>query len=203
MFLKPQVRYSEDIDLVQINSGSIGDVLTLLRKKLSFLGKAKYIATKQSVKLIFDFESEMEPVVKLKLKIEINAREHFSIFGFENINYSLNNEWFGGECKITTYSLEELLSTKLRALYQRKKGRDLFDLYYAFEKSEPNSYKIVKGLRKYLQAEGLKVTEKEFISNVEGKILDTEFVGDTLALLRPNIHYSPVIAWHRIKKRVN
>ena len=32
-----------------------------------------------------------------------------------------------GKCEITTYSLNELLGTKLRALYQRKKGRDLFD----------------------------------------------------------------------------
>jgi predicted nucleotidyltransferase component of viral defense system len=39
--------------------------------------------------------------------------------------------WFSGTGAIQTYKLEELLGTKLRALYQRKKGKDLYDLYKA------------------------------------------------------------------------
>ena len=39
----------------------------------------------------------------------------------------MENSWFSGRCELTTYALEELLGTKLRALYQRAKGRDLFD----------------------------------------------------------------------------
>ena len=38
------------------------------------------------------------------------------------------SRWFTGAAKVLTYDLDELLGTKLRALYQRKKGRDLFDL---------------------------------------------------------------------------
>lgn len=37
--------------------------------------------------------------------------------------------WFSGEVDVTTYSLEELIGTKLRALYRRRKGRDLYDLW--------------------------------------------------------------------------
>ena len=41
----------------------------------------------------------------------------------------MENSWFTGSAELTTYHFEELLGTKLRALYQRKKGRDLYDLY--------------------------------------------------------------------------
>jgi predicted nucleotidyltransferase component of viral defense system len=45
-------------------------------------------------------------------------------------SFKVKNQWFNGSCKIATYQLYELVGTKLRALYQRKKGHDLFDLPY-------------------------------------------------------------------------
>lgn len=87
IFLKPQARYSEDIDLVQINPNPIGDILTLIREKLNFLGKANFSASGKNAKLIFSIQSETEPVVPLKLKIEINTREHFSAFGLKKFNH--------------------------------------------------------------------------------------------------------------------
>ena len=41
--------------------------------------------------------------------------------------------WFTGDAEVTTFKVDELLGTKLRALFQPKKGRDLFDLSYALE----------------------------------------------------------------------
>ncbi|HED36668.1 MAG TPA: nucleotidyl transferase AbiEii/AbiGii toxin family protein, partial [Ignavibacteria bacterium] len=98
LFLKPQVRYSEDIDLVQIKSGSIGNVLTLLREKLEFIGKANYNASKHNATLIYRFESETKPGVRLRLKIEINIREHYTVFNYKNYKYSVKSEWFDGSC---------------------------------------------------------------------------------------------------------
>ncbi|MGH2469017.1 MAG: nucleotidyl transferase AbiEii/AbiGii toxin family protein [Chloroflexota bacterium] len=40
----------------------------------------------------------------------------------------MKSPWFTGSADVPTFALEELLGTKLRALYQRRKGRDLFDL---------------------------------------------------------------------------
>jgi predicted nucleotidyltransferase component of viral defense system len=44
LYLTPQIRYSEDIDLVQINSEPINPILKRMREKLTFLG------TKRTVK---------------------------------------------------------------------------------------------------------------------------------------------------------
>lgn len=62
-------------------------------------------------------------------KVEINTTEHFQVRSPLMVPYSIDSEWFQGNCMIATYEIEELLATKLRALYQRRKGRDLFDLW--------------------------------------------------------------------------
>lgn len=59
-------------------------------------------------------------------------------------NFVVNSEWFHGSTNIVTYQLEELMETKLRALYQRRKGRDLFDLWYTAEKAHINVDQVIK-----------------------------------------------------------
>ena len=63
------------------------------------------------------------------LKIEINTREHFTVLGLTEHQLNISNPWFTGAANLKTYQLDELLGTKLRALYQRRKSRDLFDLW--------------------------------------------------------------------------
>jgi predicted nucleotidyltransferase component of viral defense system len=202
LFLNPQARYSEDIDLVQLHAGDIGSLLTLIRERLSFLGKANYNASEHNATLIYRYDSEFEPVTRMKLKIEINTREHFNVYDMLDFEYNLESSYHSGKSKIKTYSIEELLSTKLRALYQRSKGRDLFDLDYAAEKLKPDVKKIIIAFHKYLANEKLSVTSQAFIDNMEQKILDNEFTGDITGLLRPGIQYDHTIAWHHLRKNI-
>ena len=69
-----------------------------------------------------------ETVAPLRLKIEINTREIEAYDPPITIPYEVENPWFSGGTEIPTFSREEMLATKLRALLQRNKGRDLFDL---------------------------------------------------------------------------
>lgn len=151
LYLTPQVRYSEDIDLVQINSEPINPILKQIRERLSFLG------TKRTVKqhihnntIIYRFETEMQPVINMRLKIEINTREHFNVLGLKEIPYRVQNSWYTGECMLTGYELEELLGTKLRALYQRRKGRDLFDLYWAMTHQNIDTNNLIHCYKTYI-----------------------------------------------------
>ncbi|KAA6350917.1 hypothetical protein EZS27_001764 [termite gut metagenome] len=144
LYLTPQIRYSEDIDLVQINLEPINPILKCIREKLSFLG------TKRTVKqhihnntVIYRFDTELPPIINMRLKIEINTREHLNILGLKEIPYSVENPWFSGQCNVTSYEIEELLATKLKALYQRKKGRDLFDLYWAMIHLDIDTAKLI------------------------------------------------------------
>jgi len=199
LFLKPQARYSEDIDLVQVEAENIGTILTALRKQLSFLGQAKFESSEHNNTLSYRFDSEFERI-GLKLKIEINTREHFSVQGYNTISHNLSSEYFSGSCTIKTYSIEELLGTKLRALYQRNKGRDLFDLWYAYTKLEIDASKIIECFHRYLKNDELSISSREFILNMEQKIKDKDFHGDVVGLLRSGIDYDTNKAWEIIKE---
>jgi len=152
LYLKPQIRYSEDIDLVQINSEPIVAVLKRIRERLaSFLGTKRTVLQHiHNNTVIYRFETNTQPIISMRLKIEINTREHFNVVGLKEIPYKVKNSWFTGECNLTGYELEELLGTKLRALYQRRKGRDLFDLYWALTNHEVDTEKVIQCYKAYM-----------------------------------------------------
>src|SRR5680860_1276886 len=85
IFLKPQVRYSEDIDLVQIKAEPIKDTIAAVRKQLDFLGKPIVKQKANNNTLVYRFESEIPPIINLRLKIEINCREQFTVLGYKKI----------------------------------------------------------------------------------------------------------------------
>jgi predicted nucleotidyltransferase component of viral defense system len=204
LYLHPQPRYSEDIDLVQIQPGNFGPVIDRLRERLSFLGKPQIKQKENNSTLTYRFESEFPPVQILRLKVETNCREHFTVLGHQQVAFTVKNTWFTGTCQITTYSLEELLGTKLRALYQRRKGRDLYDLYYAFQKTPHlNIDAIIQSYQKYMKfVVDTPPSSKQFILNMEAKILDSEFLGDITALIRSNDIYEAFEAYQHIKNQL-
>ena len=124
------LRYSEDIDLVRTSAGPIGPVLDGVRAVLEpWLGKAKSDPSPVAPKLRFRVDAEGESAdVRISLKVEINTREREAYDPPIEIPFGVENPWFTGEAAIRTFSREEMLATKLRALLQRNKGRDLFDL---------------------------------------------------------------------------
>jgi len=203
LYITPQIRYSEDIDLVQINSESINPILKRIREKLSFLGTKRIV--KQHIHnntMIYRFDTEMPPVVNMRLKIEINTREHLNILGLNEIPFEVNNTWFSGKCKVTGYTIEEMLSTKLNALYGRKKGRDLFDLYWALTHLDINVEKLLYCSKVHYEHAELKPpTAKQFTRNMEGKLADSEFTNDIFTVLKPNIKYNNLEAWELVRKK--
>ncbi|MFC0877384.1 nucleotidyl transferase AbiEii/AbiGii toxin family protein [Saccharicrinis sp. FJH2] len=198
IFLKPQVRYSEDIDLVQIKDGPIKPLLENLRERMKFLGTKRSV--KQNVNnntVVYRFETEIPPVINLRLKIEINCREDFSVLGLKELRFETASTWFKGNCSLISYELEELLGTKLRALYQRRKGRDLFDLWWAATKRNVDVNKLLHCYYEYMQFVVDKPpTAKQFRQNLDDKMEDFEFMQDMNGLLKSGVEYNPIEAYH-------
>lgn len=184
LFLKPAARYSEDIDLVQVTAEPAGDVMDALHQVLDpWLGKPRYKQTEGRVTFSYRFASEETPPIPLKLKVEINTREHFSIYGVQPVPFAVVSRWFEGTCDIPSYGLEELLGTKLRALYQRRKGRDLFDLAVALTNAAPDQERIIQAFRAYMDHGGHHVTRAQFVENLAAKMENQEFRSDIGPLL--------------------
>jgi len=185
LFIQPAARYSEDIDLVQIKEGPIGPILEALRNQLNpWLGEPKWKLKEGRATLVYRFNSESYPITPLRLKVEINTREHFTVLGLEQKLFTVRSLWFSQEAFITTFVLEELLGTKLRALYQRKKGRDLFDLSTVLAQFPTlDISKLLQCFERYMAFEGKSISRAEFEANLADKLTDAAFTEDIFALL--------------------
>ncbi|MCU0441788.1 MAG: nucleotidyl transferase AbiEii/AbiGii toxin family protein [Bacteroidia bacterium] len=201
LYLQPQPRYSEDIDLVQITAEPFGPVVDRLRERLAFLGDPARKQKENNFTLHYRFESEFPPVQNLRLKVETNCREHFTVLGYQQFPFQVNSSWFTGACNITTYQLEELLGTKLRALYQRRKGRDLYDMYKALVQV-PGMDKdaLLQCYHAYMDfVVDEPPTQKVYLQNMEAKMQDDEFIGDIAALIRPTEKYDQATAFELVR----
>lgn len=178
LYLNPAARYSEDIDLVQIKPGPIKPIMERIGEVVTF------------------FEE-----IRMRLKLEINCKEHFNVLDWVDFPFEVASEWFSGKAEIRTYNINELLGTKLRALYQRSKGRDLFDLDYSHRNIDLNFEQIITCFKEYTSfATGKKPpSKKEFLLNIEEKENSDEFTGDMEALLRPEIKYNQSDAFNWLK----
>ena len=201
LYLSPQPRYSEDIDLVQIHSGPIKEILYRLGEVLDFMPDRVTKPKRYNNTMLFRMESEFPPVVPIRLKVEINCYEHFDVLGLVKKPFSVENSWFTGQAGLTTYKFNELLGTKMRALYQRKKGRDLFDLYVGLTEGQGDADEIVQCYNRYMAfVVDNPPTYKQFLNNMETKMTDLEFLGDTMGMIRPEMAYDPVAAYQLVKE---
>jgi predicted nucleotidyltransferase component of viral defense system len=173
----PPLRYSEDLDLVQVHAEPIGPVMDAIQEKLnSWLGPTKRSRSEGRVTLTYRMQSEEG--LPLKLKVEINSREHFAVLGFKKHRFDVNSRWFSGSTSISTYHLDELLGTKVRALYQRKKGRDLFDLWTAFRTTGIQPERVIRCFLQYMEHEDHRISRAEFEQNLIEKLNDPHFLDD-------------------------
>jgi predicted nucleotidyltransferase component of viral defense system len=187
---RPPARYSEDLDLVQISEGPVGGVLDAIRAALDpWLGTPRRRFSEGIVTLVYRAQSEDSPPLPLRLKLEINTMERFSVLGVESHQFTVNSRWFSDSAGVTTYSLDELLGTKMRALYQRRKGRDLFDLWKAHDLGSADPQKVVRCFMECLKRGGLRVSRAQFEENLHRKMSQPAFAEDIPPLVAPGMRW--------------
>lgn len=199
LFFNPPGRYSEDIDLVQRKPGLIGPLVDEVRAAIDpWLGTPKWKAGQGRFTLSYRFGTTFAPVVPMRVKIEINTREHFTVHGYTTQRVAVANSWFSGHADVPTFSLPELLGTKLRALYQRKRGRDLFDLDLALDHPAFDGDRVLEAFERYMAVGGTPVTRAQFELNMAAKISDPAFLADVPPLLRTSLQHDAAAAWVRV-----
>jgi len=179
------LRYSEDIDLVRTSKGPIGPILDQLRLVLQpWLGQARFDQSPVAPKFRFRIEAENGGGVPIRLKIEINTREIHAFDPPESILLKVANPWFSGEVSIPTFSREEMLATKLRALLQRDKGRDLYDLAHGLKVFEELGVaRIVEMFGSYLEQSGHSISRAQAQERMLGKMAKPRLLLDMRPLL--------------------
>lgn len=175
--------------------GSIARALT------AWLGETVVKQKKHNNMLVFKVQTTDMDAGEIYLKVKINCKKHFSVFPMVRVPFAMNSLCFKGACEVLTYELAELAGTKLRAVYQRRKGRDLFDLWKIMSMYlELDKGKVIESYERNLgfMASHLP-TYKEFVLNMDGKLQDEEFLMDTEMILGPQVEYAPLVAWEKVK----
>ncbi len=201
LFIHPPARYSEDIDFVQKNPDPIGKTMDAIRELLKpWLGDPSWKLTQRSAKMIYKYESVNK--TPAKLKIEINTVEHFQVFPLKTVPLSIDSAWFKGSADIVTYEIDELIATKLRALYQRRKGRDLFDIWYVTDRNLINLDRVLDIFYQYFSYNDVKISGEAFLKNLELKKHHRDFRMDMSVLLPSRLRWNFDEAYECVVEKV-
>jgi predicted nucleotidyltransferase component of viral defense system len=177
LHLSQPLRYSEDLDYVRRTRSGIGRYLDALRRIAIDIGLVEQQREQagQMVRMIFDTAST-DGLRRLRVKVETNVRETASCFDRMTRSYQVSSSWWSGEAQIRTFHLDELMGTKLRALYQRSKGRDLFDLWHVLVETDANDERIIQAFNHYMQDDAF--TYSDLAANLAEKLANPDFAGD-------------------------
>ena len=172
-------RYSEDLDYVRRTPGGVGDVLDAIRDVAASTGFDRVqtdVRRHPKVRL----DSTFVRGGRMRVKIELNTSERSSARPTVTKAFDVDSPWFSGAADVATYALEELAATKIRALFQRKKGRDLFDLWLAVQEAGVSLAGIAACFGLYRPDEW---TVARAVANLEAKLEDQEFTADVERLV--------------------
>lgn len=199
LLFKQPLRYSEDIDLVQMKAEPIGTTVDAIREALSWLGRCQREQAGHSMHLVFKFAPEVDSQAMLKLKVEINTREHTNLLGIKRYPFALETDWYRGKTEIASFEPEELFGTKLRALLQRRASRDLFDLHEGLKQLTLAPEKVIACFDHYLALEGKPITRAMAEQRMLEK-LTRSLTEDITPLLPAGIRFGEADAIHAFER---
>ena len=216
--LAPPSRYSEDIDLVVVGDRPEGHIRKALNRVLSgVLGTPKQsvwedlkLAIRNTVKpsrvlrMTYAIPSLVETGTNLEVVVEANVTERTPHLPVIKIPFEFPFQDTVVSTKVAGYDIHEMLGTKMRALFQRRRGRDLFDLYWALTLAKPAvaPARIIESFQHYLKLESSVAGRAEFISLLDGHLTDRGFCSDMKQLLRAGIDYDPQQAGEYVKSKL-
>lgn len=218
--LAPAARYSEDIDLVAVGDRPEGHITKALTRVLRpLLGKEKSsawtflrLAVRNAAKpsrilrCVFKVPSVSSPGRALTVEVEANVTERVPKYALQRLGFEVSFRGQFLRSTIVSYNINEMLGTKLRAMFQRKKGRDLFDLYWGLTSRSalPVSIdEVVGAFRHYMRDEETEVPRAEFVTHLRSCMGDRAgFCTDTYPLLRSGLTYDPQQAGLFVERHV-
>lgn len=183
LVLPEPMRYSEDLDYVAVAPAPVGEMFDRLRLAAEACGLAegRRSATSESVRS--DWAAEpTSGMGRIRVKIEVNVSDASALHGIDRRPYAVDSPWFRGRADVPTFHVDELVATKLRALYQRRKGRDLFDLWLVLHGGMVDDERVAAGFAHYVGGRG--VPYRLFADNLAAKLGHPGFRGDLDVLVR-------------------
>ena len=218
VYLAPAARFSEDVDLVVSGARPDDHIRKALRRVLAdVLGAPKAsvwdalaLAVRNTarpsriLRMTYAVPSVSTQGATLEIVVEVNVTERASHRPIIEIPFAFPFRDAPVRASISACDIHEMLGTKMRALFQRRRGRDLFDLYWALTVAKPavEPSAVIGSFLHYLRQESASVRRLEFVAILDAHLADAGFQSDTDDLLRQGIAYDPWIAGEHIRSRL-
>jgi hypothetical protein len=173
LHMSPARRYSEDLDYVRSSPGGIAEftrATTELGESLGFTVRTK-ISTNPKVYLI----AESVEGLRMRIKVEVNTRERSPLDPVAHLPYQVSSPWWSGAAAVRTFSARELVATKIRALFERDKGRDLFDMWLALTELGLTGDDLLAAFGPYHSPS---ITARSAVANLRRKLTTSTFRED-------------------------
>lgn len=153
------------------------------------VGVRNMVSSSRIIRQSYAFTPTQQGAPKAKLKVEVNCSAHDPVYKIVTIPFDTGS----GIVDLKTYDIDEMLGTKMRALFQRDQSRDIFDLNRALTDPtplyRPDPDRIVFAFRKYMTDEGSKVDVDAFRRNLSRKLTMPSFRDDMNQMLRPGTSF--------------
>ena len=76
-------------------------------------------------------------------------------------------------------------------------------MYVGLKEREFDADEIIQCYKRYMAfVVGQSPTHKQFVNNMETKMTDMEFLGDTTGLIRSEMAYDPMAAYQLVKEKL-
>lgn len=191
-------RYSEDLDYVLVAPMRHASVVNALRDVVTELGMEceRQEISPAHVKLWAGVEVPAASGV-VRVKFEVNCADAEPILDLARVRHGVETRVWQEEAHLLTYQAAELVGTKFRALAQRRKGRDLSDLWLARRELLISSDVLARAADHYLAHE--EISPPELRQRIAAHLRDPDFGRDLKELTTtPYEGYKIVEAGHRL-----
>jgi len=173
LHLPRALRYSEDLDYVRTTPGGIKPITEALFDLGRSLGF--HVSSRISEHPKVYWRATSQAGNPLRIKVEVNTHERSPAMDPIRLPYKVDSPWWTGAVDVPTFQLPEMIATKIRALYQRSKGRDLFDMWLALTMTSMDIDDVLVAFDRYRPA---RYTAGAAIKNLEAKLTDPDFRND-------------------------
>ena len=215
--LAPASRYSEDIDLVLVakrsHKGIREDIARVLEPLLGkpfesvvttvTLAVRNLFSKSEIARITYVYDPTSTLAAHANLKIEVNLNEQKSHYPLTEVDIDVPGP--GGsvvKCPVVSYDIDEMLGATLRALLQREHGRDLYDLWRAWNTSQRDGAtvkvdpkRVANAFRFYMAQEGSTFSAKDAQAELRRRMGSRKFMEDMSGFLPQGMQYDPHAAY--------
>ena len=181
-------RYSEDLDYQLTGPIDLRELFAVYRvigERVGFSGAARKINSQFVHVLMTGSDHAGYP---LRVKMDIQRAPRQLPGGTERPDFHVDSPWFQGGGPVPAFPPEEIIASKVIAVYQRKRPRDLFDMWAAIRSGLIETTDVATAYGTYRPLDPEHWTARQAARSLIERVTDHEYIADLTELAR----YAPV-----------